>query len=143
MLAGRLTDSGHVLRQRVYFEDTDVSGLVYHARYLHFLERGRSDYLRLLGIGHGPLMADALFFAVRRMSIEFIRPARLDDVLSIETRNGAYGGAKIDLAQSISRDGERLIEARVVVALLGADGRPKRLPQALRAALEGRSRPTL
>ncbi|HSG94677.1 MAG TPA: thioesterase family protein, partial [Afifellaceae bacterium] len=74
-LAGQLTESGHELRQRVYFEDTDFSGLVYHARYLHFFERGRSDYLRLLGVHHNELAAVGLVFAVKTMTLDFKRPA--------------------------------------------------------------------
>ena len=79
-LAGRLTDAGHELLQRVYFEDTDFSGRVYHARYLHFMERGRSDYLRLLGVHHRSLAKEGLGFAVSRMEIEFLRAATIDDV---------------------------------------------------------------
>src|SRR5688572_236131 len=121
-LAGRLTGFGHVLHQRVYFEDTDFSGLVYHARYLHFLERGRSDWLRLLGVHHWDLAAQGLAFAVRRMEIDFLRPARIDDVLAVETRNAGIGGARIVLRQSIRREGEPLVEALVTVALLGPEG---------------------
>jgi acyl-CoA thioester hydrolase len=134
-LAGRLTEDGHELLQRVYFEDTDFSGFVYHARYLHFLERGRSDYLRLLGIHHAELAAQGLSFAVRRMAIEFVRPARIDDVLAIETRPGEIAGARLALRQTIRRGGAALAEAEVLVALVGRDGRPRRLPQALRQAL--------
>ena len=89
---------GHELLQRVYFEDTDFSGRVYHARYLHFMERGRSDYLRLLGIHHRELAAEGLAFAVRRMEIDFLRPAAIDDVLTIRTAALGVGGARIVLA---------------------------------------------
>jgi acyl-CoA thioester hydrolase len=135
-LAGRLTETGHVLHQRVYFEDTDFSGLVYHARYLHFLERGRSDWLRLLGVHHWELAAEGLAFAVRRMEIDFLRSARIDDVLAVETRKGEIGGARIVLRQSIRRDDGLLVEALVTVALLGPEGRPRRLPPHVRAAFE-------
>jgi len=132
-LSGRLTEFGHVLPVRVYFEDTDFSGVVYHARYLHFLERGRTDYLRLHGIGHRELMAGAfgepMAFAVRRMEIEFLRPARIDDVLHVETRTQTLGGARVVLDQRILRDGETLIEARVKVAVISPDGRPRRMPR--------------
>ncbi|HEX2257697.1 MAG TPA: tol-pal system-associated acyl-CoA thioesterase, partial [Afifellaceae bacterium] len=134
-LAGWLTEEGHELTQRVYFEDTDFSGFVYHARYLHFLERGRSDYLRLLGVHHGELAAEGLAFAVRRMAMEFVQPARIDDVLTIDTRRGALGGARLALRQAIRRDGELLVEAEVVAVLVNRDGRPRRLPPALRRAL--------
>jgi acyl-CoA thioester hydrolase len=134
-LAGRLTGDGHELLQRVYFEDTDFSGFVYHARYLHFLERGRSDYLRLLGIRHSALAQEGLAFAVRRMAIEFLQPARIDDVLSVETRPGALGGARLMLSQAIRRRAELLVEAEVMAVLLDRQGRPRRLPAGLRQAL--------
>ncbi|MYZ48124.1 tol-pal system-associated acyl-CoA thioesterase [Propylenella binzhouense] len=134
-LAGRLTAGGHELRQRVYFEDTDFTGLVYHARYLHFMERGRSDYLRLLGIRHLDLAADGIAFVVRRMEIDFMRPARIDDVLTIRTGPRGCSGARLELAQSVLGEGNRvLVSARLVLALIGAAGRPVRLPPALRAA---------
>ena len=142
-LSGVLTPFGHELVQRVYFEDTDFSGFVYHARYLHFLERGRSDYLRLLGVHHAELAAEGLVFAVRRMRIDFLQPARIDDVLTIETRPGALGGARLALNQAISRAGERLVEAEIIAVLLNREGRPRRLPAALRQALGGGVRPPL
>ena len=134
-LAGRLIGGAHELVQRVYFEDTDFSGLVYHARYLHFMERGRSDFLRLIGVRHRELMAQGLAFAVRRMRIEFLRPAAIDDVLRVETRPERVGGARVELRQSIDRDGELLVEASVTVTLVGRHGRPARLPASVRVAL--------
>ena len=125
--------AGHELVQRVYFEDTDFSGRVYHARYLHFMERGRSDYLRLLGIHHRELAKDGLAFAVRRMEIDFIRPAAIDDVLTILTAPETVAGARIVLAQEIRRDAERLVAAQVTVVLVGPGGRPMRLPAQVRA----------
>ena len=133
-LSGRLIPEGHELLQRVYFEDTDFSGRVYHARYLHFLERGRSDYLRLLGVHHRELAETGLAFAVARMTLEFRRPARIDDVLRIVTRPSDIGGARIGLAQAIFRSAELLVEASVTVALIGPGGRPARLPAAVRNA---------
>ena len=134
VLAGRLTEDGHELAQRVYFEDTDFSGRVYHARYLQFMERGRSDYLRLLGIHHRALAADGLAFAVRHMEIDFLEPAGIDDVLTILTRLDAVSGARIVLKQTIRRGEACLVSARVTVALVGSGGRPLRLPPAIRAA---------
>src|SRR5687768_10725458 len=93
-ISGRLTEAGHELVQRVYFEDTDFSGRVYHARYLHFMECGRSDYLRLLDIHHRDLAMDGLAFAVRRMEVDFIKPAAIDDILTILTAPRAVGGAR-------------------------------------------------
>jgi acyl-CoA thioester hydrolase len=134
-LAGRLTETGHELRQRVYFEDTDFSGLVYHARYLHFFERGRSDYLRLLGVHHNELAADGLVFAVKTMALDFKKPARIDDILTIATAPEAVGGACIRLKQAIRRDETVLVTAGVEVSLINASGRPQRLPLVVKAAL--------
>lgn len=133
-IAGRLTDAGHELLQRVYFEDTDFSGRVYHARYLHFMERGRSDYLRLLDIHHRELAKEGHGFAVSRMEIDFLKPASIDDVLIIRTTPRETGGARIVLQQEIFRGSERLIAATVTVALIGAKG-AMRLPAAMRAKL--------
>ena len=133
-LAGRLTDAGHKLKQRVYFEDTDFSGRVYHARYLHFMERGRSDFIRLLGIAHSELANSGLVFAVFRMEIDFLRPATIDDVLTINTGTVAVGGARIELRQEVARGLETLVSAHVTIALVRSDGRPARLPEAIRTA---------
>ena len=132
-LAGELTQTGHLLRQRVYYEDTDFSGIVYHARYLHFLERGRTDFLRLVGIHHSEIgdaaKGEALVWVVRRMTIEFIAPARIDDVLEIETRLADVSGARVVMKQVIRCDGKVLNEARVEAALINPKGRPKRFPK--------------
>ena len=136
-LAGWLTGTGHELVQRVYFEDTDFSGRVYHARYLHFMERGRSDYLRLLGVHHGELAANGMVFAVRHMAIDFLRGAAIDDILTIRTAPSAVSGARILLDQSISRERELLVSASVTIVLVGANGRPMRLPPAIRGLFTG------
>jgi acyl-CoA thioester hydrolase len=133
-LAGRLTEAGHELVQRVYFEDTDFSGRVYHARYLQFMERGRSDYLRLLGIHHRELARQGLAFAVRRMEIDFLKPASIDDVLAIRTTPLHIGGARIVLLQEVGREGDRLVSAQVTVALVDSRGRALRLPASVRNA---------
>lgn len=139
-LAGRLTaDGGHELKVRVYFEDTDFSGVVYHARYLHFLERGRSDYLRLHGIGHRELMSGTvgapMAFAVRHMEIDFLRPARIDDVLTVITRTTLLGGARVVLAQRIGLGDLDLVTARVKVAVISPEGKPMRMPETVRTRL--------
>jgi acyl-CoA thioester hydrolase len=134
-LAGALTAEGHALRIRVYFEDTDFSGSVYHASYLRFLERGRSDFLRLRGVHHTALAGDGLVFAVRRMAIEFDRPARIDDVVEVRTAVDELGGASVTLRQDIVRGDDALIRATVTVALLSLDGRVKRFPASIRQAL--------
>jgi len=146
-LAGRLVDGGHVLPVRVYFEDTDFSGVVYHGSYVRFMERGRTDFLRLAGIGHDALSrgehsgeeADPLAFAVRRMTLEFLRPARIDDLLEVETRVGEIGGARIILTQAIRRGDETLVTAEVTVVMISAAGQARRLPESLAERL-GRGR---
>jgi acyl-CoA thioester hydrolase len=133
-LSGQLVDGGHRLLQRVYYEDTDFSGLVYHARYLHFLERGRTDYLRCLGCEQSALLSvdeEGLVFVVHRMEIDFKAPARMDDVLTILTRTEKAGGAKMVLVQEIRRDDVLLISARVIIAVINRNGRPRRLPETL------------
>jgi acyl-CoA thioester hydrolase len=138
-LAGRLVAGGHVLPVRVYYEDTDFSGVVYHASYLRFLERGRTDFLRLLGIGHAAMAAGAFgsarAFAVRTMTLDFRRPATIDDVLEVTTRRADVSGARIVLDQAIARDGVALVTATVTVAVIDGEGRPCRLPAAIRARL--------
>jgi acyl-CoA thioester hydrolase len=140
-LAGRLADGHHVLPVRVYFEDTDFSGVVYHASYLRFMERGRTDLLRLAGIGHGALdsggaeAGDRLAFAVRRMSLEFLKPARIDDLLEVDTEVTGITGARIVLGQAVRLDGAALVTAVVTVALVNRRGRVQRLPQELRGRL--------
>ncbi|MDP3523216.1 MAG: tol-pal system-associated acyl-CoA thioesterase [Hoeflea sp.] len=135
-LSGHLSEGGHLLQQRVYYEDTDFSGFVYHARYLHFFERGRTDFIRLLGVSQGALHAgadpaDAVAFVVRRMEIDFLSPARMDDILTIATRPAEVRGARMQLDQSISRDGVVLAKASVTVAVVNGLGRARRLPEAL------------
>jgi acyl-CoA thioester hydrolase len=134
LIAGELTAGGHRLVQRVYYEDTDFSGLVYHARYLHFLERGRTDYLRCLGVEQRELVnadEEGLVFVVHRMEIDFKGPARMDDMLTIHTVTEKAGGAKMVLSQEIRRGDTLLIAAKVIIAVINAKGRPRRLPEAL------------
>lgn len=135
-LAGRLTGSGHILPVRVYFEDTDHSGVVYHAAYLRFMERGRSDFVRLLGIGHTELArgdhGEPVSFAVRKIDIDFLRPARIDDLLEVETTVGEMGGARIALRQVVRRGGEVLTDAAVTIVLINPEGKARRLPPFVR-----------
>ena len=132
-LSGRLTEDGHELQARVYYADTDFSGAVYHARYLEFFERGRSDYLRLVGVHHTELMAgktgEPVYWVVRRMEIDFRAPARIDDVLTVSTRVAEGGGARIRMAQEIRRDGQLLVAATVEAALINDTGKPRRFPR--------------
>ncbi|QTL04953.1 tol-pal system-associated acyl-CoA thioesterase [Aquabacter sp. L1I39] len=153
-LSGRLIPGGHSLTLRVYYEDTDFSGIVYHANYLKFMERGRSDYMRLLGVVQGELFAQAaseapgFHFVVRSMQIDFLKPARIDDVLEVVTLSKEVAGASIMLAQSVRRNGEALVNANVRVAFV-SQGRARRIPDALRKAtledslaVDGTSAPT-
>src|SRR5262245_16434791 len=144
-LAGRLVGSGaerrHVLPIRVYFEDTDFSGLVYHATYLRWCERGRSDFLRLVGNDHKALIEGAAgrepsAFVVRRMGLEFLKPARIDEVLEVVTRAKEITAATLVLDQRIGRDGAELFTAEVTVVLVSASGKPLRLSAALREAMQ-------
>lgn len=138
-LAGAMRDGAHVLPVRVYYEDTDFSGVVYHASYLRFMERGRSDLLRLAGIHHSELDAgsagEPLAFAVRHMDIDFLKPARIDDVLEVHTRCVEVRGARLILAQEVRRGENVLITAKVTAAVINADGKPRRLPGELAAKL--------
>jgi acyl-CoA thioester hydrolase len=135
-LSGNLRGGVHVLPVRVYYEDTDFSGVVYHASYLRFLERGRTELLRATGVDQSMLHADGagLIFAVRKMTIDYLKPARMDDVLAVETRSIEIRGASLFLAQRILREEEALIAAEVQVAAL-AGGRPVRIPDPLRSVL--------
>jgi acyl-CoA thioester hydrolase len=137
-LAGRIEGRVHVLPVRVYYEDTDFSGLVYHANYLRFCERGRSDCLRLLGVHHHELQRQqegGLGFVVRRMVCDFIGPARIDEVLEVEIRFVGLSGARMEIAQAVTRGGETLFRAAVSAALVDPQGRQKRVPEAVIAAL--------
>jgi acyl-CoA thioester hydrolase len=139
-LAGAIGDGRHVLAVRVYYEDTDFSGVVYHASYLRFMERGRTDYLRLIGADHRSLFeaaaqeAPGFAFVVRSMGIEFLKPARMDDVLEVITEPEEVKGASVTLLQRVTREGELLVEARVRVAFV-AGGRARPIPKPLRAAM--------
>lgn len=132
-LSGELTPFGHRLMARVYYADTDFSGVVYHARYLEFLERGRSDFLRLAGVHHaemaGGLHGEALAWVVRRMEIDFRAPARIDDILTVETRTEKVSGARIFMAQQLKRGADLLVEARVEAAIMTPEGKPRRFPK--------------
>lgn len=132
-ISGKITPEGHVLMARVYFADTDFTGVVYHARYLEFLERGRSDFLRLAGVHHTELAdgkhGEALAWVVRRMEIDFRQPARVDDILTVITRVAEISGARIRMHQTLMRGSELLVEAKVEAAIIGAGGKPRRFPK--------------
>lgn len=137
-LAGSIGSDGvHQLVARIYYADTDFSGAVYHARYLEFLERGRSDFLRCVGVHHTALEdgseGEALYWVVRRMEIDFQRAGRVDDVITIRTAIAEIGGARITMQQHIMRGTQLLISAQVVAALINGEAKPRRFPKSWKA----------
>ncbi len=120
---------------RVYYEDTDFSSVVYHANYLKYCERARSAYLRDVGVDQSAMFAAGLAFVVRRMTCEFLRPAKFDDDLVVETTLTEVSGARFELAQVVMRGEDELFSATVTVAITGKGGRPMRIPQSVIAAL--------
>lgn len=138
-LAGRLIPGGHVLPVRIYFEDTDFSGVVYHGSYIRFMERGRSDFVRLLGVAHTALDAgdhgEPLVFAVHRINIGYFKPARIDDLVHVTTMVRDVTGARLILNQTVTRDGERLTDAEVTIVLVNRDGKARRIPDSVRDTL--------
>src|SRR5580704_13915489 len=140
-LDGEIRDGRHVQRLRVYYEDTDFTGIVYHANYLRFMERGRTNYLRVIGAEHRALFAateeeaPGFAFVVRSMAIEFLKPARMDDVLEVFTAPEAVKGASVLLRQQVRRGEDLLVEAEVRVAFVSG-GRAKPIPKPLRQAMQ-------
>ena len=140
-LAGRIEGARHILPVRVYHEDTDFTGLVYHANYLKFCERGRSDFVRLSGISQTDLFdgegdIEPAAFVVRHMDVDFLKPARMDDVLEIVTSVAELGGAAMTLLQEVTRDEAVLARLRVKIVLISESGKPRRLGELVRSSLE-------
>ena len=139
-LDGAIIGGKHVMQVRVYYEDTDFTGIVYHANYLRFMERGRTNYLRLLGADQHALFAEAqseapgFAFVVRAMQLDYRKPARMDDVLEVATSPHDIKGASIILHQEVSRGGDLLVQAQVKVAFVSG-GRARPIPKALRTAM--------
>jgi acyl-CoA thioester hydrolase len=141
--AAAATGMTHSMPLRVYYEDTDASGIVYYANYLKFVERGRTEMMRQLGFAHSGIVAESgIVFTVRRLTADYRQPARLDDLLSIETRIVEIAGATLLLDQRVCRDGAVLAALDVLVACVGRDGKPRRVPPALRAALTAPASPS-
>ncbi len=132
-LMTRVTTAPHRFSLRVHYEDTDLSGFVYHANYLKFIERARSDWVLGLGVDQNCLKEQGLVFAVRKLEADFLAPARLEDRLTVETRLIDKTPARLVLAQDIVRGEERLFEAKVTLVCMSLSGRPRRLPKPLRA----------
>lgn len=126
--AGRIEDGEHLLPVRIYYEDTDFTGVVYHANYLRYCERGRSDFLRVAGVSHTDLATSETpsAFTVVRIEMDYKKPARIDDALLVRTTVHALKGPRIIFRQVIERDGETLVEALVTAVSIHMDGRPKR-----------------
>ena len=143
-LDGEVRDGRHQMAVRVYYEDTDFTGIVYHASYLRFMERGRTNYLRLIGADHRSLFeatereAPGFAFVVRSMAIEFLKSARMDDVLVVTTEPEQVKGASMTLRQKVMRQADVLVEAHVRVAFVSG-GRARPIPKPLRAAMRARS----
>ena len=131
--AGAFEGREHILPVRVYYEDTDFSGVVYHANYLRYFERGRSDFLRLAGFSHAELFAreDPVAFVVTRMEIEFRSPARIDDALTVRTTYDQARGPRLSISQRIWRGESLIAAAQVGLACVGADGRARKPPKGL------------
>lgn len=121
----------HHFAVRIYYEDTDFSGNVYHAAYLKFFERGRTEFLRDEGIHHSELAAQGIAFAVRSMEISFDGAAHIDDLLDVTTEVAAISGARLTLNQAILRDGIVLTRATVVVVAIKTSGGPARMPKGI------------
>jgi acyl-CoA thioester hydrolase len=127
---------------RVYYEDTDAAGIVYYASYLRFIERGRTEFLRALGHDQSQLMSEGTAFAVRSVSAEFLKPAKLDDLLVVETAIASLGRAQVVFAQRVLRDREVLLDAKIRVACIDpARGKPIPMPRAIHEQLSAMSGP--
>ncbi|MDR3376809.1 MAG: tol-pal system-associated acyl-CoA thioesterase [Ancalomicrobiaceae bacterium] len=129
----------HGLSVRVYYEDTDAGGILYHGSHVRFLERGRTEYLRALGIDQSSMLEtapeDRFLFVVRRLELDYLKPARLDDLLTVVTRPLEIGAARLIIEQSILRGEEVILTAVVTVVAIGGDGRPRRIGPDLRQRL--------
>jgi acyl-CoA thioester hydrolase len=135
--SGAFEGREHVLPVRVYYEDTDFTGVVYHAGYLRFFERGRTEFLRSVGVEHAALLAlpEPCVFALTRISVAFLKAARVDDALEVRTKYHSMRGVRIGAAQRIVRDGALIAEADVEVVCIRPDGRPRRPPPELTGRL--------
>jgi acyl-CoA thioester hydrolase len=136
--AGRFDGQAFLFPLRVYYEDTDLAGVVYHASYLRFMERGRSEFLRAAGAPHQAMLENAppLYWAVRRMTIDFAKPAKVDEALNVCTRALELAGARLRLDQAVCRAAEILVKAEVEVCVVTGDGRPRRVPEGVRKKLQ-------
>jgi acyl-CoA thioester hydrolase len=124
----------HTFPIRVYYEDTDMAGIVYHANYLKFIERARSDWVKCQGLDQNAMRAEGVVFVVTRIEADYLAPARYDDTLEVRTTVEDMTRVRIVMAQEVVRDGRPLFRARVTAVCATLDGRPTRLPAALQDA---------
>jgi acyl-CoA thioester hydrolase len=136
--AGRFEGKTHILPVRIYYEDTDLSGVVYHANYLRYMERGRSEYFRSAGIVRLAMLEaeEPTAWTLRKVALEYFKPARLDDLLEVHTVCTALSGARMEADQKIYCGGALLTRGRVEACVITLSGRPRRIPQAIRKILE-------
>lgn len=137
--SGRFCGREHILPLRIYYEDTDFSGVVYHANYVRYLERGRSEFIRQIGASHTAMLSaeQPVTFMVSRLDLRFVRPARIDDRLDVRTLMEFAKGARVVCRQTIMRGGELILEALVENVCVSLDGRPRRLPKLLMERVAG------
>ncbi|MBT8458610.1 MAG: tol-pal system-associated acyl-CoA thioesterase [Boseongicola sp.] len=133
-----MSGAAHRMSLRVYYEDTDLAGIVYYANYLKFIERGRTEYVREIGVDQTKLKAETgIVFAVRRVEADYIAPAKFDDVLGVVTSVERASGVRLVMRQVVERGGEVLFEALVTLVALTESGAPARLPAEIRQAFDG------
>ena len=136
-IAGHFSGSVYVYTLRVFYEDTDAAGIVYYANYLKFIERARTEMMRAVGINHSSMReSEGAIFIVKRCTLDYHKPARLDDWLEIHTRVTTLKGASLEVEQSVLKEGELLVNAELRLACICESGTPARLPTGLRAVLE-------
>ncbi len=135
-LSGEIKGGVHILPVRIYFEDTDLSGIVYHANYLRYAERGRSDFLRAIGVDHSKLLASEspVYWTLHHIEIDFRRPARIDDLIEVHTVAASITGARLLMIQSIRLGDQELARIRVNAACISPEGKVRRIPQMVRDA---------
>lgn len=134
---GRFEGSVHILPIRIYYEDTDLSGVVYHANYLRFMERGRSEFFRCAGITHLAMLdaKEPTAWTLRKVSLEYLRPARVDDLVEVRTRATELTGARMSADQKIYRGEQLLVHGAVEACIITLSGKPRRIPEDIRARL--------
>lgn len=134
---GWMEGATHVLPMRVYYEDTDFSGVVYHANYLRYMERGRSEFLRLAGVHHTAMLdaPEPMAWTIRRAALDYRRPARVDDALEVRSITREITGARMIIDQSVCRAGEVLVEGEIEACIITLTGKPRRIPEGIRAKL--------